>query len=206
MPFFARWDSYDRFVQIRIKSDFLQQVASETLETKSNGLELLSEFKLRDAHLEAIAMMLLAELKQEQTNNRLYVDSLANVLAVHLLRDHATAKPNVPVYDGGLPQRQLMQVLDYIDAYLHRDIKLADLAALLNMSPFHFSRLFKQSLGVSPYKYLLKQRVERAKQLLKRSDRPITDIAFECGFNSHSHLSKQFRQLTGITPRVYRAN
>ncbi|AFY56850.1 transcriptional regulator containing an amidase domain and an AraC-type DNA-binding HTH domain [Rivularia sp. PCC 7116] len=99
---------------------------------------------------------------------------------------------------------QLQQILDYIDAHLDKDIKLADLARLLDISQFHFSHLFKQSIGMSPYQYLLQQRVERAKLLLKQKDRLIVDIALECGFSSHSHLSRKFRQLTGITPKQYR--
>jgi len=204
--FFARWDSDDHFLQIRLTAQFIQSVARETLEQDPHRLELLPEFRIRNPQIEAIGMMLLAELQQEHSSNRLYVDSLANVLAVNLLRHHASNKPQLPVYEGGLPQRQLRQILDYIDTHLARDIKLVDLARLLDMSQFHFSRLFKQSLGLSPYQYLLQQRVERAKQLLKHTDRPIVDIALECGFNSHSHLSKQFRQLTGMTPKVYRAS
>ncbi|ABW27088.1 AraC transcriptional regulator domain protein [Acaryochloris marina MBIC11017] len=61
-------------------------------------------------------------------------------------------------------------------------------------------------MGLSPFQYLLQQRVERAKQLLKQTDQPIVDIAFECGFSSHSHLSRQFRQVTGMTPKVYRVS
>jgi len=144
-----------------------------------------------------------AELHQE-SGNRLYADSLANVLAVHLLRHHATTQPELPTYEGGLPQRQLLQVLDYIDAHLGGEIALADLAELVGMSQFHFGRLFKQSLDLSPYQYLLQQRVERAKQLLKQTDKPVVAIALECGFNSHSHLGRKFRQLTGMTPRAYR--
>ncbi len=113
-------------------------------------------------------------------------------------------KPQLPIYEGGIPQRQLQQILDYIDTHLERNIKLADLARLLDMSQFHFSRLFKQSIEMSPYQYLIQQRIERAKQLLKKTDRLIVDIALECGFNSHSHLSKQFRQFTGMTPKAYR--
>jgi AraC family transcriptional regulator len=126
---------------------------------------------------------------------------------VHLLRQYAATKPRLTTfYEGGLPERQLLQVLEYINEHLEQDIKLADLAALLSMSQFHFSHQFKQAIGTTPYQYLLQQRVERAKQLLKQSDQSIMDIAFLCGFNSHSHLSQQFRQLTGMTPKDYRAN
>ncbi|WP_258003974.1 helix-turn-helix domain-containing protein [Fischerella thermalis] len=196
----------DRFLQIRIASRLLQSVARETLDKNPEQLELLPEFQTRDPQLEAISLLLLAELKQENLGSRLYIESLTNVLAVHLLRQYAAAKPRLTVYKGGLPERQLLQVLDYIDTHLNQDIKLADLAQLLNMSQFHFSHLFKQAIGAAPYQYLLQQRVERAKQLLKQTDQSIVDIAFLCGFNSHSHLSKQFRQLTGITPTAYRAN
>ncbi len=97
-----------------------------------------------------------------------------------------------------------VQVSEYINAYLDRDIKLADLASVAGVSQFHFSRLFKQSIGISPHKYLLKERVERAKHLLKNSKLAIAEIAFQCGFNSQSHLGKSFRELTGVTPGVYR--
>ncbi len=206
MPFFARWHGDDHYLQIRIASGFIQSVARETLDKNPDQLELLPEFRTRDPQLEAIGMMLLAELKQEKLGGRLYIESLTNVLAVHLLRQYAAAKPRLAIYEGGLPERQLLQVLEYINEHLNQDIKLADLAQLLGMSQFHFSHLFKQSIGTAPYQYLLQQRVERAKQLLKQTDQSIMDIAFLCGFNSHSHLSKQFRQLTGTTPKAYRAN
>ena len=205
VPFFARWDGEDHYLQIRIASGFIQTVAREALAINPDRLELLSEFRIRDPQIEAIGTMLLTELQQGNLSSRLYIESLANVLAVHLIRQYTATKPQVPIYEGGLPERQLLQILDYIHEHLHRDIKLADLAGLLGISQFHFSHLFKQSLGTAPYQYLLQQRVERAKQLLKKSDRPIMDIALLCGFNSHSHLSKQFRQLAGITPKAYRA-
>jgi AraC family transcriptional regulator len=204
MPFFCCWDSDDRFLQIRIASEFVQNVAIETIGGNLDRLELIPEFRTRDCQIEAIGMMLLTELQQEYSGSRLYVDALTNVLAVHLLRQYATTKPQLTIYTGGLPQRQLRQVLDYIHDHLDQDIKLADLAALLTMSRFHFSHLFKLSIGISPYQYLLQQRIERAKQLLKQSDQSIMNIAFLCGFNSHSHLSKQFRQFTGITPKTFR--
>jgi AraC family transcriptional regulator len=206
MPFFARWDRDDFYLQIRIASRFLENVARETNNINSDRLELLSEFRTRDPHLESIAMMLLAELKQENLGGSLYVNSLTNVLAVHLLRQYTVSKPRLEMYESGLLQHQILQVIEYIDEHLHRDIKLVDLAQLLDISQFHFSHLFKRSLGTSPYQYILQQRIERAKQLLKQTERSIIDIALLCGFNSHSHLSKQFRQLTGMTPTAYRTS
>ncbi len=205
VPFFVRWDSDDRYLQIRIASNFIRSIARETIIENPDKLQLNGEFRIRDRQIETIGMMLFAEF-QENVNSKLYVDSLVNIFAVHLLRQYATSKPSVTIYEGGLGDRQLMKVLEYINSYLDQDIKLADLAALLGMSQFHFSHLFKQSLGISPHQYLLQQRVERAKQLLKQTKRTIVEIALDCGFSSHSHLSKQFRQITGITPTAYRVN
>ena len=201
----TRADGDVQIMQLRIADSFVRTVSEEALDRDGDLFDLLPNLQTRDPEIEAIAMMLLTELHRESCSSQLYVDSLANVLAIHLLREHGTACPQLPVYDGGLSQRQLMQVLDYIDAHLDREIKLADLAQLVDMSHFHFGRLFKRSLGLSPYQYLLQQRVERAKQWLKRTNKPIVEIAFDCGFNSHSHLCKQFRQQTGITPKAYRA-
>lgn len=209
MPFFVRWDGDDNYLQIRIASRFIQSVASQTLDLNPDRLELISEFRTRDRQIESIGLMLLAELQQDNLGGRLYIDSLANVLAIHLLRKYTTTKTDLPIYAGGLTDRQVRQILDYIDENLERDLKLADLATLLDLSQFHFSHLFKQSIGIAPYQYLLQQRIERAKRLLKQPDSrsatpTILDIALACGFSSHSHFSQQFRQLTGTTPTAYR--
>ncbi|MGB3312619.1 MAG: AraC family transcriptional regulator [Nodosilinea sp.] len=205
LPFFARWQGTENCLQIQLTDRFLRSVAQETLAGRGDRLSLLPLFQNRDGQIEAIATMLLSELQQNQPGGALYLDSLANVLAVQLLRNHGSTQAPLPSYEGGLPMHQLARVLDYIDAYLTQDLKLADLAQLLSMSPFHFGRLFKQSMGVSPHHYLIQQRIERSKRLLQQTDRAIIDIALDCGFNSHSHFSQQFRQLTGTTPKAYRS-
>lgn len=204
IPLFVRWEDEENCLRIQLTAEFLQNIARETLTQDSDRLELLPQFQVRDQQIEAIAMMLLTEFQQKPRGNQLYLDSLANVLAVNLLRHHTTTKLQLPIYEGGLTPRQLQRVLDYIDAHLDQNLKLDNLAQLLDISQFHFSRLFKQSIGSSPYQYLIHQRVERAKQLLKQTDQSIVDIAFDCGFNSHSHLTKKFRQITGVTPKAYR--
>ena len=203
---FCKRSSEDRLLQIRIASQFIEQVTTEALSINPDRLEVIPQFRTRDPQLEAITMLLHAELNQNNLGTKLYIDSLSNMLAVQLLRQYSVSKTHLSLCEGGLPQRQLQQVLEYIDSHLDQDIKLADLAQLIGISQFHFCHLFKRSLGISPYQYFLQQRIERAKLLLKQSDRSIMNIALECGFNSHSHLIKTFRQLTGITPKAYRAN
>jgi AraC family transcriptional regulator len=78
------------------------------------------------------------------------------------------------------------------------------MAELGDISQCHCGRLFKQPLGLSPYQYLLQQRVERAKTLLKHTNKPIVAIALKCGFNSHSYFGRKFGKLTGVTPKVHR--
>lgn len=204
LPFFARWQGTEYCLQIQLHDRFLRSVAQETLTRNRDRLSLIPTFQTQNGQIEAIATLLLAELQQGQLGGALYVDSLANVLAVQLLHNFGSIQAPLPHYEGGLSPHHLNRVLDYVDAHLTQDMKLKDLAQLLSMSPFHFSRLFKQSMGVSPHQYVIQQRVERAKRLLKQRDRAIIDIALECGFNSHSHLSKQFRQVTGMTPKAYR--
>ncbi|AFZ32375.1 transcriptional regulator, AraC family [Gloeocapsa sp. PCC 7428] len=207
LPAAYRAEGEDRYLQIQLKPQFFQQVAAEAMEIDTACIELVTEFRVRDLQIEQTLMMLRAELhKGGGWVGRLYVESLANLLAVHLLREYSTTQPRVTHDGGGLGDRKLLQISEYINAHLDQDIQLADLAQLVGMSQFHFSRLFKQSMKLSPHQYLLQQRIERAKQLLKTTKYSVVEIALQCGFNSHSHLSKQFRQLTGMTPKAYRAN
>ncbi|MGF1480808.1 MAG: helix-turn-helix domain-containing protein [Cyanophyceae cyanobacterium] len=204
LPSFYRVEGNDHFLNVEIPIQLLQSVAQQA-EIAPDRLELVTEFRVRDPQLEQTLRLLRAELhKGGSWVGQLYVESLANVLAVHLLRDYSTSQPRIAVYEGGLSDRQLLQVAEYINAHLDRQIKLSDLAAVAGVTQFYFSRLFKQSMGISPHQYLLQQRVERAKHLLKNSKDAIAEIALECGFNSQSHLGKTFRELTGITPGTYR--
>ncbi|MEM9509686.1 MAG: AraC family transcriptional regulator [Cyanobacteria bacterium P01_E01_bin.35] len=195
----------DHYLEIKIPPHFLDQVATEVMNCDLKHLELRTEFRDRNPQIEQLAMMLRAELYRGKDGvGQFYIESLANALTVNLLRDYAVKKPQIAIYEGGLRDRSLFQAIEYIDHHLSQSIKLEDLANYIGISKFHFSRLFKKSLGLSPHKYVIQQRIERAKQLLNRDDRSIADIALECGFNSHAHLNKYFRDYTGMTPKAYR--
>lgn len=135
---------------------------------------------------------------------KLYAENLANLLAVHLLKNYLNYELKIPSLVRGLSQKKLNRVLEYIETNLDRKITLSDLAGITGVGKFYFCRLFKYSLNLSPYQYVLQQRIKRAKKLLKYSDLPICDIALECGFSSQSHLTKHFRTQVRISPMSYR--
>ena len=204
LPCSYRASDSDHYLQIRIPPQFIRKVGAEAINSDPN-LELTTEFRFRNPQIEQLAMMLRAELHRGGSGfGQLYIESLANALVVNLLRDYSATKPRIAIYERGLGDRKLLQISEYINAHLDQEVKLADLAAVAGVSQFHFSRLFKQSMGISPHKYLLQQRVEQAKQLLKNSKLAIAEIALQCGFNSQSHLGKYFREFTGVTPSSYR--
>jgi transcriptional regulator GlxA family with amidase domain len=105
---------------------------------------------------------------------------------------------------GGLPRWRLQRALDVIEQNLNGEIRLSDLASAARLSPNHFSELFRQSIGTSPYRYVLTRRVECAKRLLRDSLLGVLDIALAVGFSDQSHFSKVFRRSTGMTPGGYR--
>lgn len=201
----SQWAQNDQYLRIRIASKFLEQVAQSELDRCPPSIELVPEFRARNPQIEQIGLLLLTELRSGGLAGSLYVESLTNVLAVQLIRNYSTAQPCSVLFENRLSDYQLLTVTDYICDRLSEPIQLADLSDLLGLSQFHFGRLFKKKTGVPPYQYVLQQRVERAKYLLKTTNLSVMEIALRCGFSSHSHLGKWFRQYTGVTPKAFRS-
>ena len=115
-----------------------------------------------------------------------------------------TTTPTIEAKHKSLTHIRLQQVLDYIQTHLDRELSLAELAEVINVSSTYFASLFKQKMGISPHQYVIKQRVEQAKVMLKKTDFAIADIALQVGFSSQSHLTQQFKRITGMTPKQIR--
>ncbi len=172
----------------------------------STGFEIVEKYLRGDKVISNVGMALLAELDAKGVSGRLYAESLANVLAVHLLRYYttSTSKPQPALFTGGLSPAKLRQVTDFISANYANDLKLAELAQVVGMSSFHFAREFKRTTGTTPHQYLIKFRVERAKSLLAQNELPLIEVGLQSGFSHQSHFTRLFRKITGTTPHSYR--
>ena len=155
-----------RYNCLQLKTDAVNKAVSEVIDI--SNFELDPKFGLADPLVKHILYQIGSVTDDKASLDRLYVDSLANTLFVHLLQNHATCKKAIPQYAEGLSQYQLRRAIDYIQTHLEQDIKLADIVDLLGMSQYYFARLFRQSMGVAPYQYVIQQRVERAKRLLRQ--------------------------------------
>lgn len=105
---------------------------------------------------------------------------------------------------GRLSGRRLQRAIEYVRLHLSENVRLDNVAAAAGLSSFHFARMFKKTTGLTPHRYLMKARVEKAKSLLREYRKTLTEIAIECGFCDHSHMSKVFRRWAGMSPVEYR--
>jgi AraC family transcriptional regulator len=170
----------------------------------SSGFEILERYSRTDPIIHSIGMALLGELNSEGLSGRLYADSLANLLAVHLLRYYTTASAAPERFTGGLPGPTLKQVMNFIAENYASDITLSELARVAGMSSFHFAREFKRATGITPHQYVIRFRIERAKTLLAEGRVPLIEVGLRSGFSHQSHFTRLFRKLTGTTPNTYR--
>ncbi|MDX2214023.1 MAG: AraC family transcriptional regulator [Oculatellaceae cyanobacterium bins.114] len=198
-----RWEQESEFILIGIDPGLLAQNAIALSETETVELKLL--LATQDSLIHSMALALKAELEAAQPGGRLYAEAIAQTLAIHLLRNYSVRTlPNKISTSDGLPKHKLHQIIDYIHNSLHGDLSLSQMATVIGMSAYHFSRLFKQSTGLSPYQYVIQCRLERAKELLQHSDLTIAQIAYTTGFSNQSHLTQQFKRHYQTTPQTLR--
>jgi AraC family transcriptional regulator len=202
-PFSIRTRDSGDYLALSVDRTFLLCAAQDLL-AGSGKVELKASAALEDALLTAVLTNLKREVEEGYPGGRVYGESLATSLATHLVRHHSNMRPQGAPTTQGLPRGRLREVIDYIHEKLAEDITLNDLAARVQLSPFHFARLFKQSTGLTPHAYLIQRRVERARELLKISRQPTSEIAKQVGFCDQSHLTVHFRRAYGLTPKVFR--
>jgi AraC family transcriptional regulator len=193
----------DTALVLGLSPELLSTVA-EHYDLDPGRVEIRNRFQVRDPQLENIAWALKAEMESGYPCGRIYVDSLAVSVAARLLRFHSSSLVQPEFKNRRLSDRKFRQVLEYIEANLDRNISLADIAGVAGLSVSHFKSLFRESAGVPAHQYLIRRRVERAKNLIAEDRMPISQVAFEAGFAHQSHLARHMRRLLGVSPKALR--
>jgi AraC family transcriptional regulator len=173
-------------------------------ELRFSDVEFRPRLFFSDPDLWATALKLKGQLQHPCGSQRAYVEALGIALAHELERMNAGQLSRVADVRGGLPVWQQKKLTQYIEEHLADEISLSSLARLAALSPYHFSRAFKQSFGMPPHRYLTSRRIERARILLGERKRSVTEIGLEVGFSETSSFTAAFRKFTGETPTDYR--
>jgi AraC family transcriptional regulator len=170
---------------------------------RGGRIELALGFNLEDAQLEHLLRALLAVAQDGSCADALLGELLVNAVCVRLA-SYAVSKLKIVPRRGGLPAARLKRVLEYIDANLGENITLSELAGVVNMSLYYFAVLFRQSTGLSPHRYVLNQRVERAKELLRDPKLSVLDVSMNVGFEHQNNFARAFRRVIGASPTQFR--
>ena len=170
-----------------------------------NGeVELRPHRKFADSRLGALVAAVHAEMVAGFPSGRLFLDSVEQAMAVTLVNGHAVRHRPVQIYRGGLGSARLRRIKELVRAKLEFDLSLDEMAQAVGLSTAHFARMFRKSTGETPHQFVLRQRLERAKAMLRAPDARVLDVAVACGFKTQQHFAQAFRDVWGVSPTEYR--
>jgi AraC family transcriptional regulator len=189
------------FATISLTPDFISIACCNLFNLDS--IHLQTKSCIVDPYAESVCRTLLQETENGCPTGRMYAESLATSLAVHLASQHGGGQTQAAPRVGGLSGGQLKRAIEYIHQHLSEEVSLKNISQAAGLSPFHFARQFKLSMGYSPYQFVLRQRIEQAKQNLLRGGKTLAEIAIQTGFYDQSHFAQQFKRHCGITPKKF---
>ena len=201
------WDTRLSFTVMSLEPEYLEKVAKEIFDLDPAKVRLKTVEGQRDPVITSIAGTLIREVMNGDAGTRLYAESLANLLSVHLLRHYAEHSREIEKEEKLFSQpRAVVQALKFIHENYATDVSLADIAAAAHLSTYHLTRVFKKSTGVSPHQYVVQVRVNSARSLLiaGAGNRSLAEIAAAVGFADQSHLTRHFKRVLGVTPKQLR--
>ena len=185
-------------------------ISDAALMASSDGaygeVELHPSFKFANPRLSALVAAAHAEMVAGFPSGRLFLDSIEQAMAVALVKDHAVKHRPVQIYRGGLGAARLRRIEELVEAKMEDDLSLDDMAQSVGLSTAHFGRMFRKSTGETPHQFVLRQRIERAKAMLRAPDARVLDVAAACGFKTQQHFAQVFRNVCSVSPTEYRQN
>ena len=195
---------HPEILQVYLRQSIFEQAVSEMYGRDGATAELVPRFGILDPLLEQLAITITSALRDGTAEDGLYIDTLAQMIAVHLARQHSTRSRSSRITMPNVAGWKIRRLIDFIEENLDGNLTLEAMAAEVIVSPLYLPRAFKAAVGQSPHQYVLTRRIERAKELLRSTDMPVVDVALASGFSSQSHLSNWFVRLVGVSPAMYR--
>jgi AraC family transcriptional regulator len=204
-PSRGRWSGRVDMLHIYLEPGLVTQVAAEAFDLDPARLVLPPLDALDLPHLRTAMGAVNAELIAGGAGGRLVSESLAHVLAVHLIRHVLAPWSPARGHDRTLPRGRLRAVVEYIEEHLDAGLTLEQMAAVAHLSVYHFARQFRRATGLPPHQYVIARRVERAKGLLQAgTDLSLALVAAHAGFSDQSQFCQHFRRVVGVTPGQFR--
>jgi len=201
-----RWSGCFDWLHVVLEPRLVARVAAEAFDLDPARLTVPPLDGLDFPDLRAAMFAVDAELTAGGAGGRLVAESLANVLAVQLIRHVLAPRRPERGRDGALPRGLLRAVVEYIEEHLDAGPSLEQMAAVARLSSYHFARQFKAATGLPPHQYVIMRRIERAKQFLQRGDDfSLAQVAARAGFSDQSQFSYHFKRLVGVTPGQFQS-
>lgn len=194
------------FLSIHINPLLVGEFISEVGLTRATPEIVFQENVVTDEALHQAARAITAEMAGEMVGRRAMLDALVRQLVIHLLRSHLSVRRSgqIELSRAGPVDRRLRRAVEFMHVNFERELALEEIASAAYLSEYHFARLFKRIMGVTPHGYLANLRIERARRLLAETSLSVSEIALTVGYQSQSHFTKIFKAITGLTPRAYR--
>jgi AraC family transcriptional regulator len=191
-------------VRIRVPPSLVMLAGEQIGRRCASQIEIRNVFQARDTMIERVAMTFVAELdRKPHPAQRLIVEGLSCAIVAHLLRHYNAFEGVEQAGPPSLGLADVAKLTQYIEDNIEHSIGLADLARIVNVSRFHFARLFKQSMGVTARAFVEQRRILRAQSLILESDLPLAEVALVTGFSDQSHFTRRFHRHAGCTPAAF---
>lgn len=197
-----KWHSKSKVIVITLEPLAFEQFAKQNLNIGLTETQLKDVPQFVDKDLTQSAVMLRDALHSEMGSAVLF-ESYARIFLTKLIQSYGLERDEDYAFTRSFTSTHYKAVLDYVTAHYSQSIPIEILAEQTHLSTYHFARLFKQTIGLTPHQFVIQFRIDRAKEMLNRPNPVLFEVALSCGFSDQAHFTRVFKQFEGLTPKQY---